>query len=193
MLFFIRKYSLFFIFLLLSGCAAVNPNPNVGMRTVDRLLQGGDCAGARNAAEPAAMRGEPWAQFRMGAILIDEKCPRPSKEEAKIVVEWLQKAAAYESKNAWERGNELAVGPNGFFNARASSTNAAIMLANISVRSGHPDEAWSYIDRAISQYDFSESERKNLERTRKDIEARMSADMLAKLQSRKDADFSKKQ
>ena len=70
-----------FIVAWLAACAAVNPNPNIGMRTVDGLVKKGRCEEAIQIAEPAALRGEPWAQFRMGAILIDQQCPNREKTD----------------------------------------------------------------------------------------------------------------
>ena len=116
--------------LLLTGCAAVNPNPNLGMRATDYVISDGDCEGAKKLAEPHALKGEPWAQFRMGALLVAKICPKVSAKDLPTAIDWLSKAACYQSKSAWERGNDLVVGPSGYFNARASSTKAADMLAD---------------------------------------------------------------
>lgn len=143
--------------LLLASCAALDPNPNIGMRSTDLAFSSGDCEGAKKRAEPAAQRGEPWAQFRMGALLIDQKCPNQSVGNVSKAIDWLSKAACYESKSLWERGNELVVGPSGYFNARASSTNAAAMLADIYMHANRPGMSWLYLERARSQFTEDEA------------------------------------
>lgn len=173
------------ILVCLEGCAAVNPNPNTGMRTTDRAYNRGDCDGARKIAEPAALRGEPWAQYRMGALLIDEKCPNKSPKNVGTAIGWLAKAACYESKSAWERGNELAVGPLGYFNARASATKAALMLDEIFINLQRAGGAWAFVDRARSQYSPDESTYRDLSKRLVEIEALIGSESVAKLKNDK--------
>ncbi|MCB4358874.1 hypothetical protein [Quatrionicoccus australiensis] len=171
--------------LLVAGCAAVNPNPNVGMRTTDLAFASGDCLSARKLAEPAALRGEPWAQFRMGALLIDKSCPNRSSKDALEAIEWLSKAACFESKSLWERGNELVVGPSGYFNARASSTKAAIMLADAYLHLQRAGLAWYYIDRARSQYAEGELPYNELTKQLTYIESQIGPDLFSKMKKEK--------
>jgi hypothetical protein len=168
--------------LLVSACAAVNPNPNVGMRSVDMFYAAGDCQGAMNAALPAARRGEPWAQYRMGALLNDRKCPKASKEQFSESFDWLKKAACFQSNTAWERGNELVVGPTGFFNARASSTRAAIALSNQFAAAGIFGAARFYIERAMRQYEPTESEYFDLKNKMASLESHIAPEKLAAIQ-----------
>lgn len=175
---YIFNCSCLLLIVFLSACAAVNPNPNTGLRTVDLLMQKGSCAEALRIAEPAAANGQPWAQYRMGMILIDERCPKPS-DQGKAAVGWFKKAACYESKSAWERGSALAVGQTGFFDARTSSTNAARMLADIFNRANLPGASWYWINRAATQYDIDEPERAKLNRILENLEARMPPGLLA--------------
>jgi hypothetical protein len=60
---------------LLTACAAVNPNPNIGLRSVDLMLSGGNCKGALEMLNFHANRGEPWAQFRLGKVTLSGQCP----------------------------------------------------------------------------------------------------------------------
>src|SRR5690242_7198170 len=168
-------------FLLVMGCAAVDPNPNLGMRTADRLFRQGDCVGARQVVEPHAKSGEPWAQFRMGALLIDEKCPNKRKEDIPFAYEWITKAACYESKSPWERGDSFSVGPTGFFNARASSTNAARYLAQLFSERGKLGIARYFILRAESRYGPDEPEYKRLSTELTNIEAKIPPQVLNKI------------
>lgn len=164
-----------FTVVLLSACAAVNPNPNVGLRSVDLMMQSGNCAEAKRLAEPAANRGEPWAMYRMGMIKIDQRCPPPDYAGA---IEWLEKAASYESKNPWEKGSEIAVGPSGFFNARVSSTYAAYAIAEIYVRSNRPGVAWLVLNRARMQYAAEEQDYVKLSEYISQIEAKVSPEAI---------------
>lgn len=161
------------------GCAALNPNPNTGMRTTDLMFSGGDCEGAKKVAEPAALRGEPWAQYRMGALLLDERCPNKSVKNIPAAIEWLGKAACYESKSAWERGNELAVGPTGYFNSRASSTNAAVMLSDVYLALKRAGLARYYIERVRGQYGEDEDTYQELSKRLGYIESLMAPGQLA--------------
>lgn len=163
---------------LLQACAAVNPNPNVGMRSTDLAFSKGDCEAAKKLAEPAAQRGEPWAQYRMGALLIDEKCPNKSVKDVSVALNWLAKAACYESKTAWERGSELAVGPTGYFNSRASATNAAYMLSDLYLSLKRVGLAKYYLERIQGQYTEDEATYKKLSKRLAYIESLMMPEQL---------------
>ena len=138
---------------LLSGCAGINPNNNVGLVTTDFLMQRGDCEGARNTAEPHAQHGEPWAQYRLGMIAIDQRCPKGPD-----ALPWLMKAATFRAETPWEKGNSLSLGPTGYFNTRASSSNAAMALGKIFTANGYPAMNWYWIQRAASQYALDEKD-----------------------------------
>lgn len=170
---------------VLAGCAALDPNPNIGMRTTDLIYSSGDCEGARKAAEPAALRGEPWAQLRMGAFVIDKNCPAPRTEELPKAIEWLRKAACFESKSAWERGNEFVVGPSGYFNARASSTKAAALLSNVFLNLQKPSMSWYYLDRARSQYSSNEAIYNELTRQLAYVESVIGEEQLSEIKKEK--------
>jgi len=173
------------LILVLVGCAAVNPNPNVGMRATDLAFKNGDCQTARSHAEQAALRGEPWAQFRMGALLIDESCPNRKSSDLPDAVDWLRKAACYNSQSPWERGSDLAMGPTGYYNARASSTRAATMLAELFLRVQRPGISWYYITRARSQYSPEEDGYNELSRRTLEIESLIGPEQIALMKKEK--------
>jgi len=147
----------------------------------------GDCEGAKKLAEPHAIQGEPWAQFKMGMLLMDEKCPQPPREQAATVVrtamDWLMKAACYESKSAWERGNELAVGKTGYFNARASSTNAALAIADFFEYTRQFGAAWVWVKRATQLYDANEPDQARLLGRLGALESKLTPGQLSNLSS----------
>ena len=159
------RFSPLFLFVL-AGCAAVNPNPNIGARSTDMAMQSGDCVSAMKFAEPGANRGEPWAQYRMGMILIDTRCPRSPTE----AIAWLEKAATYRAESAWEKGSEVAVGTSGYFNTRESSTNAALALGQMHKSAGYPAMQWYWVRRAASQYDPSDVQFSKLTAAAKELE-----------------------
>lgn len=145
---------------LLHGCAGLNPNNNVGLTTTDFLMQRGDCAGARQTAEPHAQNGEPWAQYRLGMMALDAHCPKGSD-----ALSWLMKAATYRAETPWEKGSATSVaGPSGYFNARASASNAAMALGNLFTANGFPAMKWYWVQRAASQFAPDEPEGDKLRR-----------------------------
>jgi hypothetical protein len=163
---------------VLSACAIA---PNTGLTTVDYLFSRRDCEGARRVAEPYAKRGEPWAQFRMGAYLIDEKCPDLSPKNVPVAIEWLANAACYKSDSAWTRGEMLATGPSGYFNARLSSTRAALMLGDIFAFLNKPGLSWYYVGRARDQYGPDEETYKELSTQLIQYESRIGPEQMAKI------------
>lgn len=161
--------------------APVFAEPNVGLTTVDELFSRGECEAAVKVAYPHAQNGEPWAQFRVGALYIDEKCHINKLSEA---MSWLKAAASYDSKTPWDRGSSLTfLGPTGFFNARSASTKASLELAEIFRSGKFLEESWFWISRAMSQYDESESERAELERILKKYESYIPEARLASLRA----------
>jgi hypothetical protein len=163
----------------LIGCAAVNPNNNVGLRTTDDLIQQGSCAEALDLAKWHADRGEPWAEWRMAMIVIDQRCPQLMPKSFEEPVKWLRKAACYESKTAWEKGDGLSLGPTGFYNTRSSSTNAAVSLATLFSRQVSSAEGLYFINRVASQYEPSSSEYKQLASMKSNIEKKLTPSEIA--------------
>jgi len=101
---------------------------------------------------------------------------------------WFTRAATYESKTAWERGSDFALGPAGFFNTQASSFNASLGLTEIYSQGlgvqKDLTEAWFWINYALNKIIENDSLRNNAERARRDTEARMTPEQLASARSR---------
>lgn len=110
--------------LALAGCAGLNPN--VGTRTADEAYQRGDCTTALDIYKKNAETGKPWAQMRLGLVYYEGRCV--PKDDV-IAMTWLKKAGAYESKSDWEKGKEFSTGEYGFFNTRASASNASRLIS----------------------------------------------------------------
>jgi hypothetical protein len=177
------------LFAVFSGCAVINPNNNVGMTTVDYLVNNGECKAALEKARPHAKKGEPWAQYRMGIIPIDRQCKdmkKPTPEEYGQMLGWLTKASCYESKTKWERGDPLSIGESGYYDTRASSTNAAISLSELYARHNMIGASWWWINHVMKQYDKSDTEYANLEKQLKKYESLFEPEDLAKVKSSND-------
>lgn len=160
-------------------CASAKANPNVGETTVDYLMSQGSCAEAIEFAKPAAERGEPWAQYRMGMILLDERCPSTRSNTS---LDWLMKAATFQAESGWEKGDALSfLGSTGYFNARESATNAAIALGDLFTASGYPAMKWYWLKRALSQYASNDSEYEKLSSVVNALEKSVSAEAQAKI------------
>lgn len=162
----------------LSACAAIDPNPNIGLNSTDALLAAGKMQEAMDVALPRAKAGEPWAQYRVGMILIDE---RQDPKDVKGALYWLQKAAAYESKTGWERGESLSSGPTGYFNTRASSAKAALGLAFIFQQFNQNEAAWYWLYLAERNYDSGGPELAELQRRRGEFEAKLAPERVKRL------------
>ncbi|WP_220457635.1 tetratricopeptide repeat protein [Vibrio marinisediminis] len=114
----------------LAGCAGPNPNP--GERSVDMAWTDYDYDSAFNILRPAADRGEPWAQLRMGVAYelgsgVDKDIP--------TAIKWYELAAKQESEGAWANGELVgAVGKSGYFNQNTDALIAKYQLANIYLR-----------------------------------------------------------
>jgi len=151
----------FALCVLLQGCAVVNPDLDATTRAFDVALASGNCDEARKMVEAAANRGEPWAEFRLGEALVDSRCRirLPFKESIRSLedgMRWYIKAACFESASDWEGGSALSNGPTGFFNSRASSTDAALELSSYYLIGRRRDVAWFFIEHARSQYAMNE-------------------------------------
>lgn len=114
----------------LSACAGPNPNP--GERTVDVAWEKYDYDRAFEVLRPAAERGEPWAQLRMGvAYELGSGVPK----DIPVAIEWYEKAASQESEGNWANGQLVgATGKSGYFNQNNDALIAKFQLANIYLR-----------------------------------------------------------
>ncbi|MBU0792143.1 MAG: hypothetical protein KKC55_16990 [Gammaproteobacteria bacterium] len=168
------------IALALTACAAMNPNPNVGLRTVNLMLQGGNCPGAMEILRRAADKGKPWAELRLGYFAYTKQCPGVSLEEGN---NWLTKAACYEAKTGWEKGDGLSIGPSGFYNTREASFHAADVLQMASeVNSPDVEDMlatkWYWVSVGSSLFEEGRPEKALLTERLRAIERRISAPAL---------------
>ncbi len=113
--------------LLLHGCAGMNPNP--GERTTDMAWTSGDFQKAYMTVKPAADRGEPWAQLRLGIFYMNgwgvEKNPH-------VAAEWYERALAQKTNGEWAEGLMVgAVGKPGYFNQNSDARIAEFNLAQL--------------------------------------------------------------
>lgn len=164
----------------LSACAAVNPNPNVGLRSVDLMVKGGNCPGATEILQSAAERGEPWAQLRLGYFAYTKQCPGVSIEEGN---KWLTKVACYEAKTDWEKGRQMSIGPTGFFNTRDDSFNAIDVLQMATERGSSDVESmlaakWYWTKLASDLYEPEHPTKAILTQRLQSIEQKMQKDTL---------------
>jgi len=124
----IFKRTLFvFILLTMNGCAGMNPNP--GERTADMANDSGDYSRALSIIQPAAERGEPWAQLRLGiyyekGIAIEKDIPK--------AVSWYKKCAIQEEEGGWANGTLVgSAGRSGYFNQNTDALISQWRLAGI--------------------------------------------------------------
>ncbi|QDF77264.1 sel1 repeat family protein [Shewanella marisflavi] len=114
----------------LTACAGPNPNP--GERTVDMAWEKYDYDTAFEVLMPAAERGEPWAQLRLGVAY--ELGSGVTRDIPKAIM-WYEKAAAQESDGNWANGQLVgATGKSGYFNQNSDALIAKFQLANIYLR-----------------------------------------------------------
>lgn len=176
----LKKLLAVFLVMLSLGCAAINPNPNVGLRSVDMMVRGGNCSGAIEILNSAAERNEPWAQLRLGYFSLTKQCPGISTEDG---IKWLTKAACYEAKTDWEKGSELSMGPSGFFNTREDSLQALDVLQMTAEATSPSVESmlvkkWFWVNRAAHLFESDNPKQKPLVERLKAIESHMSSDSL---------------
>ena len=173
-----RLHLLLALFATFVSVDIARADPNVGEMSVDFVMSQGDCAKALELAEPHASRGEPWAQYRMGMINFDERCPIQLAK----AIEWLQKAATFKAESDWEKGVTLPIlGPSGYFNARSSATKAAVTLGKIFATAGYPAMNWYWSRRAATQYSADEKQYKELALTVESLEASVPSSDQAKI------------
>ena len=114
----------------LSACAGLNPNP--GERTVDVAWEKYDYNTAFKVLKPAAERGEPWAQLRMGVAY---ELGSGVTKNIPTAIAWYEKAASQESEGNWANGQLVgATGKAGYFNQNSDALIAKFQLANIYLR-----------------------------------------------------------
>lgn len=110
------------------GCAGMNPNP--GERTADTawyLHQ--DYRRAVEIIRPAAERGEPWAQLRMGIFLTNGWGVSENREAA---VSWYQKVLDQTGDDGWAQGKIIGdTGELGYFNLRSDQIIAEFNLSQL--------------------------------------------------------------
>jgi hypothetical protein len=168
--------SLLIATLIIGGCAG--PNPNIGTRTADAAYQRGDCARAMAIYEPKAEAGEPWAQTRLGIVYYEGKC-RP-RDYVKSI-SWLKKAATYEPKTDWEKGNEFSTGPAGYFNTTTSTAIASAVLARLYMDGTGVNKdivtAWLWANYAVLMTAYN-VDKPRLEQERMAIEREMTLEQL---------------
>jgi len=119
---------LFTIFLV--GCAGMNPNP--GERTADVAWSKYDYPRAIEILKPAAERGEPWAQLRLG---VGYELGAGFEKDIPTAVSWYKKAAVQTADGQWADGLLVgAVGRSGYFNQNNDALIAQHQLAGIYYR-----------------------------------------------------------
>lgn len=125
-----RIIYIFIIILGLSACAGPNPNP--GERTVDVAWEKYDYDTAFEVLMPAAERGEPWAQLRVGVAY---ELGSGVTKDIPTAITWYEKAASQESEGNWANGQLVgAAGEAGYFNQNSDALIAKFQLANIYLR-----------------------------------------------------------
>jgi len=115
------------VLIVLGGCAGMNPNP--GERTADMAWTSGDFARAVTVVRPAAERGEPWAQLRLGIFYQNGWGVEPDPRQAML---WYEKVLAQDASGAWAEGQMVgAVGRSGYFNQHSDALIARFNLAQM--------------------------------------------------------------
>jgi TPR repeat protein len=115
---------------ILTACAAPNPNP--GERTVDVAWEKYDYDTVFKILMPAAKRGEPWAQLRVGLAY---ELGSGVTKDILTAIKWYEKAAAQETDGNWANGHLVgAAGEPGYFNQNSDALIAKFQLANIYLR-----------------------------------------------------------
>ncbi|EDY86718.1 Sel1 repeat family [gamma proteobacterium HTCC5015] len=81
---------------------------------------------------PAAERGEPWAQLRVGVAY---ELGSGITKDISTAITWYEKAASQESEGNWANGQLVgAAGKAGYFNQNSDALIAKFQLANIYLR-----------------------------------------------------------
>lgn len=110
---------------IVAGCAGMNPNP--GERTVDIAWTSGDYGRAFRIAEASAMRGEPWAELRLGIFYYTGVGVERDPQQAML---WYEKAMVQTASGGWADGKIVgAVGKAGYFNQNSDALIAEFNIA----------------------------------------------------------------
>lgn len=119
-----------FISMALFGCAGLNPNP--GERTSDVLWSKYQHDDALKIIVPAAEKGVPWAQLRLGIAY--ELGKGVSKNIPKALY-WYKHASVHSGDDKWSEGLLVgAAGQSGYFNQNSDAMVAQYQIANIYLR-----------------------------------------------------------
>ncbi|UCD15606.1 MAG: sel1 repeat family protein [Candidatus Omnitrophota bacterium] len=120
-------YILIIYSFLVSGCAGLNPNP--GERITDMAWDYGNYSRALSIIRPAAEKGEPWAQLRLGAFY---ELGAGVDKNIKEAIRWYGKAAVQQGQGGWAKGLIVgSMGRSGYFNQHSDALVAQYQLANI--------------------------------------------------------------
>ena len=112
---------------LLVACVAKNPNP--GEKITDSLWQRGKFYEAVDNAWPAAQRGEPWAQLRLGFYYDTGAGVKVDPLEA---IKWYKLAARQFEEGRWAEGQTIAaMGKEGYHGQKNDALIAQYRLANL--------------------------------------------------------------
>ncbi len=122
--------------LIFCGCAGLNPNP--GERSADMNWEYGNYQEALSYIEPAAKKGEPWAQLRLGIMY---ELGVGVEKNIKEAIIWYKKVAIQQGKGNWANGKIVgAIGRGGYFNQHSDALIAQYQLANIYLRDDGVDK-----------------------------------------------------
>lgn len=124
---------LIFIFTIILGLfACAGPNPNPGERTADIAWEKHDYATALDILKPAAQRGEPWAQLRMGVAY---ELGSGVIKDIPTAIMWYEKVASQGSEGDWANGQLVGPAGNpGYFNQNSDALIAKFQLAHLFLR-----------------------------------------------------------
>lgn len=115
------------ILLVVAGCAG--PNPNADERTVDVAWSKYDYPHAIEILLPAAERGEPWAQLRIG---VGYQLCAGFETDISRAIYWYLKASVQTARGDWADGLLVgAPGRAGYLNQNSDALIAQHQLAGI--------------------------------------------------------------
>lgn len=123
-----KIFILFCLTLILWGCVA-GPNPNPGERSADMLWEKYRHEEALEIIIPAAEKGYPWAQLRLGvAYELGKGVPADIPK----ALYWYKKASVHKGNDKWSEGTLVgSVGPAHYFNQNSDAMVAQYQIANI--------------------------------------------------------------
>jgi TPR repeat protein len=127
-----QKMPIIFLSLFLGACAGLNPN--ISERTTDVGWTSGNYQQAFDTAKIYAEKGQPWAQLRLGVFYANGW---GVEKDAKIALDWYQKAAAQTATGDWANGQIVgATGRTGYFNQNSDALIAKFNLAQLYFEGG---------------------------------------------------------